>query len=59
MPCPLSCRGVPARMHVKCARPDQIILGEEEFVRARVDETRRSTRRFPPTVAHGAYNQAD
>jgi hypothetical protein len=41
------------------ARPDQFILKEEEFVWARVDETRRPTRRFPPAAAHGAYNQAD
>ena len=46
-------------MHAKCARPEQIILEEEEFVWERVDETRRSTRRFPPTAAPGAYNQAD
>jgi hypothetical protein len=59
MPCPLSCRGVPARMRVKCARPDQIIVEEEESVWERVDETRRSTRRFPPTAVHGAYNKSD
>jgi hypothetical protein len=55
---PLSYRRAPARMRVKCARPDQIIV-EEGFVWARVDETRRSTRRFPQTAAHGANNQAD
>jgi hypothetical protein len=55
---PLSYRRATARMRVKCARPDQIIV-EEGFVWARVNETRRSTRRFPPTVAHGAYNATD
>src|SRR5216683_636768 len=50
---PLSYRRAPARMRVKCARPDQTIV-EEGFVWARVDEARRSTRRFPPTAAHGA-----
>src|SRR6266851_408484 len=46
---PLSYRRAPARMRVKCARPDLIIV-EEGFVWARVEEARRSTRRLHPTV---------
>src|ERR1700687_1181408 len=55
---PLSYRRATARVHVKCDRPDQISV-EEGVVWGGVDETKTSTRRFPPTAAHGAHNQFD
>jgi len=57
---PLSYRAGPSTMQAKCARPDQILSRRrDEFAWERVDETRRSEQRFPPTAADGVYNQAD